>query len=181
MHVTLAVTDTQRAEVQRLFAGTFNDIAPNAVPRTADDALYRPIVAQVRDGDTLLGAALTCRPQMAAGLAMASQLGHAVGDLDAVSELDLMAVSPAARRRGVGTDLVRYLERSLRHRGTKVWFGNATADLEVTGLREFYGRHGFTVLQHGEPLPPFFGREWTPPGAEQPAFFFYKRLKPVRR
>jgi hypothetical protein len=40
----------------------------------------------------------------------------------------------------------------------------------------FYASHGFTVLEFGQPLPPFFGRQWLPPNTLPPAWFFYKNL-----
>jgi hypothetical protein len=49
--------------------------------------------------------------------------------------------------------------------------------MEVDRLRTFYSPHGFTVLENGQPLPPFFGRNWMPPSAVPPACFFYKQLK----
>lgn len=96
----------------------FVDIAPNAVPLTKDDRFYAPIVAAARDGDgSLVGAALTCRSQLAAGtVAVGGQLGDPMNlrpVLDKHSELDLISVEPSVRMGGVATDLLGYLERAL--------------------------------------------------------------------
>ena len=72
--------------------------------------------------------------------------------------------------------MIAFVETRLRERGVKVWFGNATNDLEVTRLRAFYAHHGFTVLAEGQPLPPLLGREWVAPSAGPSAFYFYKTI-----
>ena len=58
-----------RHEVLDFFLAAFDDIDPNAVPMTVHDDLYAPLVVQFRDENSrrLLGAALTCRAQVAAG------------------------------------------------------------------------------------------------------------------
>lgn len=53
-------------------------------------------------------------------------------------------------------------------------FGNATRDLDLERLRQFYERQGFTVGAFGAPLPPLLGKSWTIPNAAQPGFYFYK-------
>jgi len=75
-----------------------------------------------------------------------------------------------------GSQLLNYLEDQLRQRGVRVWFGNATPDLDVDRLRMFYERHGFRVLPDGAPLPPLLGKEWVMPGTAQPTFYLWKRL-----
>lgn len=183
--ISEATTDAERRAVQELFQACFVDISPSAVPMTSADHLYAPIVAQyVDDAGRLVGAALTCRAQVAVTTATAAAMGlpdtgyRSV--LDKHSELDLMAVLPDARGQGIGGRLVAYLEDRLRDRGVRVWFGNATADLEVARLREFYARHGFTVLPDGQPLPPLLGKaRWSMPTAERPTFYFYKNLPKI--
>jgi GNAT superfamily N-acetyltransferase len=96
--------------------------------------------------------------------------------MDRHSELDLMCVVPNARGRGIGSTLVEDMEGRLRDRGVRAWFGNATSDLGTTKLRQFYSRHGFTVLDDGVPLPPLLGRPWVRKGVGRTAFYFYKIL-----
>lgn len=183
--ITEALTDAPRQDVLNLFLDVFSDIAPNAVPMTHDDWIYRPVVAQYRDEETgqLLGAALTCRSQLAAGSVTMAKMGAALPPqmdytsvLDKHSELDLMAVRADARGRGIGGQLLAYLEDRLRERGVRVWFGNATKDLETRSLRSFYTGHGFTVLEEGQPLPALLGRQWHPGDDPRVAFHFYKQL-----
>lgn len=176
--ISEANTDAKRAEVQDLFSRTFQGIAPNAIPAVKDDRLYAPLVLRYHDIETgqLAGAALTCRSEVAVGMTMMQRLEYAPV-LDRHSVLDLMAVAPAFRGRGIGSALVREMEDRLKERGVRIWFGNATRDLETARLREFYARHGFTVLPDGQPLPDLLGRSWVLPTAEQPAFFFYKQIK----
>jgi GNAT superfamily N-acetyltransferase len=184
--ITEAVTDAERRAVQELFETCFDGIAPTAVPMTKDDSSYAPVVAQYHDNEgKLIGAALTCRAQLAVTTVTAAAMGLPETGyrsvLDKHSELDLMAVVPEERGKGIGGQLVEHLEARLRERGVRVWFGNATADLEVDRLRDFYKGQGFTVLADGQPLPPLLGKDrWSMPMAEQPAFYFYKRLTKAR-
>ncbi|MFE2267141.1 GNAT family N-acetyltransferase [Streptomyces griseosporeus] len=97
--------------------------------------------------------------------------------MDRHSELDLMAVDPEFRGRGIGSELVKALESRLQERGVRIWFGNATRDLETDKLRNFYARHGFRVLPEGQPLPDLMGRAWQLPTQQQPAFLFYKQIR----
>lgn len=183
--ISEAHTDAERQEALDLFLRVFNDIEPNAVPMTEMDTLYAPLVAQYRDQQTgrLLGAALTCRAQVAVGSLMMARMGRQLSPehdytsvLDKHSQLDLMAVLPEARSHGIGGHLISYLEGALRQRGVRVWFGNATADLEVPLLRSFYSRHGFTVLDPGQPLPNLMGKQWLPEFGPDLAFHFYKQF-----
>ena len=178
MAVEYATTDLERLQIRDFLAEHLPDIAETAVPVTAMDAAYAPLVPVIRgEDDEILAAALTCRAQVAAGAAMVPRLATAFGRaLDRHSELDLLAVAVHARGQGLGTELVNDMEGHLIQRGVKVWFGNVVGDGHVDRLREFYSRLGFTVLDDGQPLPPFFGRNWIPPGVEMPAFFFYKTL-----
>lgn len=179
-----ASNDGRRKAVQSLFESCFSDINPNAVPMVDADSLYQPIVLQYIDEGSgrLAGAALTCRSQVAVAHLTARELGILSGIspyqsvLDKHSELDLMCVAPGYRGRGIGTKLITELERRLRERAVRIWFGCVTSDLDVDRLREFYTRHNFKVLGDGQPLPPFLGKNWIPPNAEPPAFYFYKRL-----
>jgi hypothetical protein len=68
------------------------------------------------------------------------------------------------------------LETRLTSQDVRVWFGNVTDNLEPDRLRLFYASRGFTVLDHGQPLPPFLGRTWVSPATVPPAFFFYEKL-----
>jgi ribosomal protein S18 acetylase RimI-like enzyme len=96
--------------------------------------------------------------------------------LDKHSQLDLIGVVPEARNQGIGSQMLDYLEKRLASQGVRVWFGTVTDNLEAERLRTFYRSHGFTVLDRGQPLLPFFGRPWVSPAAAPPAFFFYKKL-----
>lgn len=159
----------------------FSNIAPDAVPQTAaGQSMYRVRVAQfLTDGGDLVGAALTCRSQVAV---MSTMMPGLLGDystvMDAHSELDLIAVRPDARSSGVGSALIAFLEKELTRDGVQVWFGNATRDLDASRLRDFYTLHNFIVGPDGADLPTLIEHTWTAPGqlAEQPAFYFYKQL-----
>ena len=72
-----ASSDAERQEVLDLFLHIFDDIAPNAVPMTAHDYMYNPLVLQFRDDTTqqLVGATLTCRAQVAAGSVLFTNSG----------------------------------------------------------------------------------------------------------
>jgi GNAT superfamily N-acetyltransferase len=183
--IQLATSDSERQEVLDLFLRIFDDIALNAVPMTAHDYLYNPLVLQFRDDATkhLVGAALTCRAQVAAGSVLITASGGQLPPakdytlvLDKHSELDLIGVVPEARNRGIGSQMLAWLETRPASQGVRVWFGNVSDNLEADRLRPFYASHGFTVLDHGQPLPPFLGRTWVPPATVPPAFFFYKKL-----
>jgi len=178
-----ARTDAERQEVLDLFLDVFNDIDPTAVPMTAMDEIYAPIVACYRKGGRLVGAALTCRAQVAVGSLTAAKLGMAwpggndfTSVKDRHSQLDLIAVLPEARGSGVGAELIAYLEEELRARGVRVWFGVATADLDLDRLRQFYSSHGFITLEPGSPLPKLLGKQWQPAVDPSVGFSFYKQL-----
>lgn len=178
-----ATTDNERKEVLEHFLRTFDDIDPDAVPMTRYDDIYAPIVVADRDSSgVILGAALTCRSQVAASPLAAKLRGLPAGPSDYTtvlskhSELDLMSVVPEQRGQGVGSRLLKYLQRELISRGVKVWFGHITDDLEVERLRSFYKSHGFKLTDNGQPLPPLLGRSWVAPGTYPAACSFYKRL-----
>lgn len=184
--ISLAHGDDERVEALDLFSSAIPGIASDAVPMTRLDELYSPLVAQARDDKTgeLLGAALTCRPQVAAGAIRLREHVRPAGltkAMNRISELDLMAVRPDARGHGLGTQMIQMLERELAVRGVRVWFGNVTRDLQVAALRRFYMHAGFTVLSDGQPLPPLLGQEWVPPSAETPAFYFWKQITAYSR
>lgn len=183
--ITEAVTDAERRQVQDLFAARFSGIPGTAVPATGVDDMYAPIVARYVDPDSgqLVGAALTCRCEAATvGIAQArtGRSNPFASVLDRHSELDLLAVAPQYRGRGIGARLVGYLQERLAERGVRVWFGTVTGDLDVAALRAFYVRLGFTVGEPGAQLPPLLGKDWAMPGRERPAFTFYKTLARVR-
>lgn len=168
----------------------FNDIDTQAVPMTRNDDLYDPLVVAFRDDatDAILGAALTCRSRIAVSTLVAQRRGlHIPPTFDYTSllakhsELDLISVIPSARNRGIGSELLKYLERELYSRGCRVWFGHVTRDLETDRLRTFYTSHGFNVTDDGQPLPPLLGRNWVTPDTEPAAFSFYKNIRTTSR
>lgn len=179
MPVTVATSTAELDEAQALFENAIPGIAPDAVPRTSwGQQSYDATVAQYRSNDgELLGAALTCRAQVAVtSILVGDPLGFRPV-LDQHSELDLIAVRQDSRGRGVGSALLDFLERMLVDAGARVWFGNVTRTLEVDRLASFYDRHGFTIGELGAPLPRLLGKDWVPPGlAERPSFYFYKAL-----
>lgn len=178
-----ASSDAERAEVQRFFSKHFDHIKPNAVPMSEVDHIYAPLILRVVDDETgeLLGASLTCRAYKAVASVMSLQmtgrdpLGLS-GLLDKHRELDLMAVRPDARGRGIGAQLIEEMAARLRLQGVRVLFGNATTDLDLDALERFYSRSGFFVVERGKPLPPLLGKDWTMPNVEPPAFYFWRRL-----
>jgi ribosomal protein S18 acetylase RimI-like enzyme len=185
-----ADTDEERGDVQTLFDRVFDDIDPTAVPVGDDDATYAPLVVQYRSPDSgqLLGAALTCRTQLAAGMSMLRPMPSSKFPLpderdyrtvlDKHSELDLMAVEPEFRGQGIGGAMIGHMETILRERGVRVWFGNVTTNLNTEALRKFYTSLGFSVLEDGEPLPGLLGKNWLPFGVHpNVAFYFYKAIK----
>ncbi len=171
-----------RVRVQEFLQGLIPGIADDAVPMSASDGMYAPVVVRaVGDDGRIIGAALSCRAQVAATASMLP--GRALpglGDfgpvMDVHSELDLLAVAPEARGQGVGSALVSAVEARLRDRGVRWWFGNVTPGLDAERLRRFYGRHGFDVGPPGALLPPLLGRQWIMPGTPPTAFYFWRRL-----
>ena len=176
----MSETEARRG-VLRFFLDTFDDISDDAVPMTSNDRLYTPLIVQVLDDDRrVVAGALACRPQMAAGAAMAHDLFPAVAkQMDVVSELDLIAVRPRARSLGLGSEIIQYMEREPAAREVKVRFGNATQDLDVARLRRFYSRLDFAVLSPGQPVPPLRGVQRVPASELQPAFYFWKAISPA--
>lgn len=174
MTITLATTDADLQAVRQLFADTFRGIAPDTVPFTREgQENFHVMVAQAVDSDgRLRGAAMTCR----ARIAVIDPRGYAPV-IDKHRELDLIAVRPDLRGSGVGSSLLSFLEKHLVDAGVEVLFGNATRDLDLEGLRQFYERHGFTVGAPGAPLPKLLGKSWTVPHVPQPGFYFYKMLR----
>jgi GNAT superfamily N-acetyltransferase len=124
--------DADRTGVQRFLQGLLPDIAHNAVPMSASDGMYAPVVVRaVRDDGQIVGATLSCRAQVAAmASAMPGRALPGLGDfgsvMDVHSELDLLAVAPEARGQGVGSALMSAVEARLRERGVRWWFGNVT-------------------------------------------------------
>lgn len=182
MDITLAMSNGEREEIIDLFARTFQDLLPDAVPSVELEHVFRPLVAQIRDDNgRLLAAAMTARAYRAAipllmpGVPMPGPDMTSV--LDAHSELDLIAVDPAMRTQGMGSALIRFLQPVLVARGVRAWFGHAPDYLDVERLRRFYTRNGFKVLPLGQPLPPLLGKTWEVPGVQpSPGFHFYKNL-----
>lgn len=179
MAISLATSSEALQAVRTLFAGTFSDIAPDAVPFTAEGhSTYDVMVVQALDADGhLQGAAMTNRAQIAVQSMMLGDdpLGYA-SVIDKHRELDLLAVRPDARGSGIGTQLLEFVEERLAAAGIELLFGNATSDLDVVKLRLFYERRGFTVHPSGDPLPELLGKPWTHPLAPPAAFHFHKML-----
>jgi GNAT superfamily N-acetyltransferase len=173
------VSDADFDAAQAVLAESIPGIAPDAVPRTdAGQKMYNVTVALAYDDDDqVVGAALTCRAQIAVQSMMlrADPFGFAEV-LDKHSELDLLAVRPSGRGKGVGGALIEFLEARLVAAGVQVWFGNAIPELDVEGLRRFYKRHGFIVGAPGAPLGQLLGKSWTGPTSPPTAFYFHKAL-----
>lgn len=178
MEIQYVSTDAERLEVRDFLAEHIPGIADTAVPAKTMDIAYNPLVPVVRDeSGQIVAAALTCRAQLAAGAALTGMGQKMFGTaLDRHSELDLIAVAEDARGNGLGTRMVNDMEAELVRRGVRVWFGNVTEGSDITRLRTYYSRLGFKVLADGQPLPPLLGKQWVPPFAEPPVFFFYKLL-----
>lgn len=176
--ITYVSADAERLEVRDFLAAHIPGIASTAVPATAMDAAYAPLVPVVRAEDgRILAAALTCRSQVAAAAAMTGRGEQLFGAaLERHSELDLLAVAEDVRGQGLGTLLIKDMQERLVERGVRVWFGNVSVSSDADRLRGFYSTLGFKVLGNGQPLPPLLGKEWIPPFAELPAYFFYRRL-----
>lgn len=180
---TLTVAD--RAEVLALFQDEIPEVEHNAVPAPVHDHLYHPVLFQARDDNgRLLGAISSCYTQRAVG---ALQMPRGSNDLatrirvnaSQHSMLDLLAVRSDVRRLGIGAELIKNSKRKLRSRGTEFWFGSVTIDADVDGLREFYERSGFTVLEPGQELPSHRGVSWSQGiGSDGLAYWFYRKLKP---
>lgn len=180
MEVTLAHRTEERQEAQALFEATVKDIAPTAVPAPEHDGMFRTLLAQVRDEDgRLVAAAMSCEPMLTASLGMLAPemlpagLKKAVGQ---TSELDLIAVLPEHRCKGLGSRMIEFLEPLLIERGVRTWFGHSTDYLDIEALRRFYARHGFNIVPAGELLPPFHGQKWEAPLAKNAPLSFWKRL-----
>ncbi len=58
--------DADRAQVQELLQGLIPGIAHNAVPMSASDFMFAPVILRAVDDGRLVGAALSCRAQVAA-------------------------------------------------------------------------------------------------------------------
>jgi GNAT superfamily N-acetyltransferase len=97
-------------------------------------------------------------------------------ELDRVSNLDLMAVEPAYRGRGLGGLLLSEMGSRLSGAGVKVWFGGITNTGASVEHAAFFEHHGFKVLDAGRPLPQFLGRRWTVPHTTEPMYWFYRTL-----
>lgn len=158
VRISLAISDSDFEAAQTVLAESIPGIAPDAVPRTEfGQQMYNVTVALAYDDDDqVVGAALTCRAQIAVQSMMLRGDPFGFKDvLDKHSELDLLAVRPAERGKGVGGALLEFLEAHLIAAGVQVWFGNATSELDVASLRRFYERHGFTVSAREFLLPRY--------------------------
>jgi ribosomal protein S18 acetylase RimI-like enzyme len=76
---------------------------------------------------------------------------------DVVPYMKRLSVVPSRRRRGIGTQLVRFWEREMRHRGFRLVMTASQADEEG---QHFYRRLGYTdsggYVLPGEPLEIIF-------------------------
>ena len=181
LSITPADSDDDRRVLRDLLARHIDDIADTAIPKLSDDHYYNPLILQAQNatGDTI-GGALTCRPP----IAVAAHTGSLSGlpplgyesVLDKVSFLDLMAVDTPYRRKGIGRRLINEMETRLARRGTRIWVGSVTDEENHRAVAAFYSDCGFTVLQPGQPLPPFLGKDWMMPMQQAPVFWFYKRV-----
>jgi len=75
--------------------------------------------------------------------------------LDEEARLDLFCVHPSRRRKGVGTRMVKWLEKTALVNGNGVVY--LEARLRNHGARQFYESLGYKVIQH---VPGYYkGRE----------------------
>lgn len=184
-HSDINVSDSldrgSRLVLRALFAEFIPDIAETAVPVPNDDHHYAPVVLQALDAaDRPVGGVLACRPQIAVAAHMARAMPNSptavyTGLLDRVVFLDMIAVRPEHRNKGIASSMLAEVEERLRVRGATVLFGKVT-DGDAKALSAFYRGAGFTVLTDGQALPPFLGLEWTMPNEPAPRFWFYKKL-----
>lgn len=177
----MAESAEERIEVQDFLAQHIGfEIAPNAVPLKEHDSIFDPVIVIARGDAEMVGAALSCRAQVCTSAAMfnyCAPYGNFSKAKDRHSELDIMAVSPAARDQGIGTQILTLVEHELLRRGVRFWFGNITSESNVPALVQFYERNGFAVLPAGEGLPPFMGLPWRMPHVAAPEHYFWKRLR----
>jgi hypothetical protein len=87
---------------------------------------------------------------------------------------NLQQRSGGPRGKGLGSELVTWLDNELISRGVRAWFGNVTEDREVEPLREFYIRHGFKIRPGTRGCRHSSGRTWVR-HTESPTFHFYTR------
>ena len=59
-------------------------------------------------------------------------------------DLYWLAVDAAAQGRGIGTSLVREVERGLRHRGARMLLVETSSRPDYSNTRAFYARCGYT-------------------------------------
>lgn len=90
----------------------------------------------------------------------------------AVAELSWMAVSPLRHRQGIGTSLLRFMERDLVRRGIRLLLVKTLAPeagyLPYEPTRCFYRKNGFLLLETINPYP-----RWGP---GNPCAFYVKIL-----
>jgi GNAT superfamily N-acetyltransferase len=58
-------------------------------------------------------------------------------------DLDWLAVDPAAQGKGIGTTLVRTVERELRERGARMLLVETSSRPDYSNTRAFYARRGY--------------------------------------
>jgi len=179
--------DEERIQVRDFLEEHIHELPADAVPASCVDYMYNPRILAARDksSNDIVGAALSCHPHtLAASIMMTHneampQMPNLKGlerFTEKVSELDLMAVSPSHRRKGLGTQLVNALEYRLKSDGCKVWYGCSTDDLAVDELLKFYTKAGFRIATSTQGLPPLLGVQWDIATFEKATFHFYKRL-----
>lgn len=181
VQITHARTPEVRSELHEFFERYVHEIAADGVPMPDADWMFGTVALTVRDGDELIAGLMSCRSECAARALNAKKgVDPRLDKMQRLaplhSELDLLAVVPKHRSRGIAARLVTEAEAVLLGQGVRFWFGCVTEDLEVARLREFYKSQGFRILPDGHRPPPFKGVEWVLPGATDAAFWFYKQL-----
>ncbi|WP_213816118.1 GNAT family N-acetyltransferase [Glaciihabitans sp. dw_435] len=180
--ITVAATEKERAAVRAFLTGQFGAEASRVIPSLDDDKFFASTVLQAATPTgKIIGTIVTRRSPMA--VAYYTSVGQGLEpvdyelELERVSYLDIMAVAPGERRRGVGTALIAALEERLRAAGVKIWFGGIGNTPESVPVADYFQNRGFQVLAPGNLLPSFLGRRWTLPHSPQPRVWFYKQLK----
>jgi GNAT superfamily N-acetyltransferase len=91
----------------------------------------------------------------------------------AFAELSWMAVSPLRHRQGIGTALLRFMERDLVRRGVRLLLVKTLAPESgyppYEPTRRFYRKNGFLLLETVDPYP-----RWGP---GNPCAFYVKILQ----
>lgn len=76
---------------------------------------------------------------------------------DKVRELNLLAVEPTSRNRGLATSLITQAEAIYRRKGVEYLYGGINDPDNQESLATFYEKQGYTVSQT---LPQMFDLDW---------------------